>query len=282
MDDPRRRQATLNAQSRSLWDAFAEHRGRVTGLLTAGAEPDPSMSRLCVLGAGNANDLDLPALLASHREVHLVDLDAEALARGASAQGVSDHPSLRLHGGTDLTGMVDLIAGWSPHGPIPPEALAALAEEPARRVAPGLPGPFDLVASTCLLTPLIGSAFHAVGENHPQFAELVQAIRAGHLRLLGRLAAPGGAVVLITDVVSSDTLPALGTLPEPSLPGLLPRLARERNFFHGVNPEALWAAFGNDPVLRDKVVGLESLPPWRWDLQVRLYLVWALRYRVAG
>jgi hypothetical protein len=276
MDDPRRRQSTLNSQTRGLWESFTGHRGKVTGLLAAGA--DAGRSRLCVLGAGNANDLDLPALLAAHREVHLVDLDGEALRHGAGAQGVAGRPSLHLHGGVDLTGMVDVIAGWSPRSPIPDDAPAALAEAPAARVAPRLPGPFDLVASTCLLTQLVGAAYHAVGEQHPRFPELVRAVRAGHLRLLDRLGTPSGTVVLVTDVVSSDTLPELGSLPEGSLPALLPRLARERNFFHGVNPAALWSVFRNDPALRDGVSGLESLPPWRWDLRSRLYLVWALRY----
>jgi hypothetical protein len=278
VNDPKRLQAALNSASQAQWDAFASHRRKVSALLMTGA--DPGRTRLCVLGAGNGNDLDLPALLRAHREVHLVDLDPGALTRGATRQGVAEHPSLHRHGGVDVTAMLDAIATWSPRTPIPPADLAALADWPARRVGRALPGPFDLVASTCLLRPLIGNASHAVGEGHPQFEALVRAIRRGHLRLLTHLAAPGGTAVLITDLVSSDTLPALGSLPEPSLPGLLPRLAREGNFFHGVDPEVLPSLFRQDPVLNARIAGLELISPWRWTLHTRLYLVWAMKYRI--
>ena len=78
MNDPRGRQSGFNAESRDQWNAFSGHRQKVSALLGAGAEP--RAGRLCVLGAGNCNDLDLASLLQAHREVHLVDLDAVALA----------------------------------------------------------------------------------------------------------------------------------------------------------------------------------------------------------
>ena len=61
MHDPRVRQVALNAETRDHWNAFTGHRAKVTGLLAT--EPSSGMSRLCVLGAGNCNDLDLAALL---------------------------------------------------------------------------------------------------------------------------------------------------------------------------------------------------------------------------
>ena len=99
------------------------------------------------------------------------------LTCGAVRQGVGEHPSLRLFGNVDLTGLLDTIAGFTPATPIRPESLAALAERPALAVPPVLAGPYDVVASTCLLSPLIGNAFHSVGESHPQFMAMVQAIR---------------------------------------------------------------------------------------------------------
>ncbi len=64
-----RRQVAINATSRDQWEAFGEHRERLTALLAG--EGTERQSRLCVLGAGNANDLELTALLAVHGEVHL-------------------------------------------------------------------------------------------------------------------------------------------------------------------------------------------------------------------
>lgn len=277
MHDPKERQYAFNAETRDRWDTFTSHRANVTALLAA--DGDPGKTRLCILGAGNCNDLDLPTLLNAHREVHLVDLDAEALADGVSRQGVADHPGLRTYGGVDVSGMLDTIGTWSAETSIGPGELSACAEEPARRGAAMLPGPFDVVASTCLLTQLIGSVVAAVGERHPRFLELVRAVREGHLRLLARLAAPGGTLILITDLVSSDTLPSLRSTPEGSLAGLLGQVARDRNFFHGVSPAALWSMTVQHPALAAELLGLDTAPPWRWDLGPRLYLVWALRWR---
>lgn len=278
MNDPRGRQAAFNASSRGQWDGFSGHRQKVAALLGAGAAR--GRTRLCVLGVGNGNDLDLPALLEAHREVHLVDLDAEALASGVERQGVAGHPSLHRHGAIDVTGMLDTVARWSPLTPIEPADLVALVEWPSRRIGLALPGPFDVVASTCLLSPLIGNTYHAVGERHPQFQSLVRAIRAGHLRLLTRLTAPGGAAILITDVASTDTIPTLGSVPEASLPGLLREPASGRAFFHGVDPAVLTGEFRQDLVLGARVASLERIQPWLWNLHHRVYLVLAMRFRL--
>ncbi len=277
MNDPTQRQASFNAASDDQWEGFTSHRQKVSALLSAGAPL--RQTRLCVLGAGNCNDLDLTAILQSHSDVTLVDLDSEALARGAARQGLTASPSLRLAGGVDLTGMLETLGNLSPRKPIPRSALASLVEEPARRVAPKLSGPFDLVASTCLLSQLIGNAFHAVGDQHPQFMELVQAIRAGHLRLLNELCTRGGTVTLITDVVSSDTFPELWSFDESALSSVLPRLSRERNFINGVNPDVLLSTYQEDVFLGSQIADLELIAPWRWKLHARQYLVLAIRYR---
>lgn len=277
MNHPRGLQAAFNAASQDQWDSFAGHREKVSDLLGAGEVSRPT--RLCVLGAGNCNDLDLPALLKAHREVHLVDLDPQALARGVLRQGVDRHPGLHAFEGIDVTGVLDALASWTPATTIHPSDLAALADWPARRVAPTLPRPYDLVASTCLLSQLIGNAFQTVGDRHPQFMAIVQAIRVGHLRLLSHLAGPGSNAILITDVVSSDNFPALGSLPEASLSGVIPRLARERNLINGVNPAVLTTLVREDPILSAGVAGVESVPPWRWRLHDRVYLVWAMKLR---
>jgi hypothetical protein len=214
-----------------------------------------------VLGAGNCNDLDLPALLDAHREVSLVDLDAGALERGAASQGVATQPGLRLHGGLDATAMLAAMAGWTPSTTIDRADLTALAEWPCGRVAMALGGPFSLVASTCLLSQLVNTAFHVLGDRHPQFDTVLQAIRVGHLRLLAHLAGSGGDALLISDVVSSDRCPALSTIAESELAGLLPQLAKERNHIHGVHPANLVTDLRNDPLLRRQVAAVETVPP---------------------
>jgi hypothetical protein len=272
------RQREFNQESRDRWESFAGHREKVTRLLGSGVAP--ATGRLCVLGAGNCNDLGLATLLETYREVHLVDLDAEALAAGLRRQSVATHPGLHQHGNFDVTGMLDVMSTWSPQARIDPTDVAACADVPVQSIAPLLPGPFEVVVSTCLLSQLILYLVHTVGEGHPQFLMLLQSVRAGHLRLLTHLVAPGGTAILITDVVSSETVPTLGSVPDAALSGLLARLIRERNFFHGVNPAVLDTLATHDPVLRTHKLNQETLSPWRWDLGPRLYLVSAMRYRI--
>src|SRR6185437_4823832 len=112
MDRLGRRQIAFNATSRDQWEAFAEHRRCLTAVLARG--PTVGRSRLCVLGAGNTNDLDLTALLTAHREVHLVDIDSQALALGVARQGVAKHPGLHLHGGVDVTAMLGVLSDRTP------------------------------------------------------------------------------------------------------------------------------------------------------------------------
>lgn len=280
MDELRGRQLHFNTSSRDQWDGFAEHRRRVSALLQPGETQ--GKDRLILLGAGNTNDLDLPALLGTYRELHLADIDAEALASGASRQGVADHQSLHLHGGLDVTAMFDAMSSWTPHSEIGQADLTALSDWPAGRVGLTLPGPFDRVASTCLLSQLIDTAAHAMGDRHPRFGPVAEAIRTGHLRLLARLTRPGGRATLITDIVSTRHLPELANVEEQDLPSMLPRLARSRNHIRAIHPFELLSAVRRDPVLADRVSGLEQARPWFWRLHGRRYLVWAMTMQLAS
>jgi hypothetical protein len=267
-------QIDFNTESRGAWDIFTSHRRRITELLQASLTP--RRSRLCVLGAGNSNDLDLQVLLSCYREIHLVDLDAEALAQGVARQGLGGNGAIQLYGGLDVTGMLDKLGAW-PADTVPEAAdLVGFVEAPIRHVTTTLPLLFDVVASTCLLSQLMGSFVKAVGEHHPRFLELLQALRLGHLRLLTHLIAAGGAGLLVSDFVSSDSFAPLGAVPEEELFHVLAQLVRERNFFHGVNPAAIAMVLRTDPVIASQLEQVEPLPPWRWNLGPRLYAVWAM------
>ena len=95
-------QAQANRSTRDHWRYFAPHRAQIQGLIL----PDVGKVRhggrsLCVLGAGNCNDVDLKALTEAFEEVHLVDLDAPALEAAVERQGVKESPRMKLHGGID-------------------------------------------------------------------------------------------------------------------------------------------------------------------------------------
>jgi hypothetical protein len=266
-----------NKDSRDSGDAFRLHREKITELLRSG--PTPRSAGLCVLGAGNCNDLDLRALLDTYREIHLVDLDGDAVAWGVAQQGAAGLLSVNCHGGIDVTGVLDMLTHWSPLATLPDKDLATCEGAPVQQVGPALPGPFEVVASTCLLSQLIRLVVHTAGEGHPRFLEAVRAVRAGHLRLLAHLVSPGGQGVLITDIVSTESFPALGSVPEVSLPTVLARLVQEGNFFHGLNPAVLASFFRTDPVVAPQVAALEQVRPWLWDFGPRVYGVCALKFR---
>ena len=268
------RQVAFNRSSNNAWDAFSEHRSQVTSLLKYGSDS----SRLCILGAGNCNDLDLTTLLQSHQEIHLVDLDGDALAQGVAKQNLTDQGHFHLHGGIDLTGMLDLMSNWSPNTPLSKTDISACINASAHCLEK-LPGPFDMVASTCLLSQLIKSIVDTIGEDHPQFVEVIQAIRLGHLRLLLKLLNPGGLGVLVTDVVSSDSYPPLASVPTQNLSQVLVQLVRQGNFFHGVNPAVIVNLFRQDPVLSQQVASLEPVGPWCWNFGPRHYAVIAVKFR---
>lgn len=269
-------QIDLNRQTVADWTTFATHRKRVTGLLSGGS-PGKSERRLCVLGAGNCNDLELGSLLRSYSQIHLVDLDAAALVGGIARQGLANEPALRPYGNVDLTGQLDEMAGWSSRTAIEAADLEACRILPSRRIDSVVPGRYDLVASTCLLSQLISFVVDTVGVEHPSFHKLLGAIRVGHLRLLMHLVVPGGTGVLITDIVSSDTAPSLASVPEGALSSVLARLIEAGNLFYGVGPAMLASACQTDPILATQSSEVVYSHPWLWHLGPRVYAVYAMK-----
>jgi hypothetical protein len=228
---------------------------------------------LCLLGAGNCNDVELAALVAAYARIRLVDCDLDAIEQGLTRQGLAGHAAIQVHGHVELSGLVDL----------PPAApLEARVEAVEKAPWPPGVGPVEVVASLCVLSQLLELAFergNLPGSNDPEQAlALVQAVRLRHLRLMTELLVPGGEATLITDCVSSDTVPALQTVSDADLPALLSACIARRNFFTGLNPAVLIDLLRHDPVFKDHVTGIAPIAPWRWQLGPRTYAVYALRW----
>lgn len=264
-----------NRQSRDAWEIFANHRRHVTQLIVQACPGlDP---RLCVLGCGNCNDLDLVRLASVFREIHLVDLDEEAVSSGVARQGAELSTSLHVHAGVDVTQALtylDSATSLAPPGSDRLEAwFAALAQLPAL----SLDGPFAVVASCCLLSQLVDSVTQSLGAKHPRLLEGILTVRHQHLRLLLELTRPGGISLLITDFVSSLTTPELAGLDDEAIAHLAPRWIRDHNYFTGLNPLAVYQQFKQLPVAVSQVAELTLCKPWRWDLGPRAYAVTAIR-----
>lgn len=264
--DPLSLQVARNTQTRLAWEGYQSHRDRVMQLLCKEAvSATPSKIRLMVLGAGNCNDLDLAQLLRHYREVHLVDLDRDALESAVSRQKVAGDPNLYLHAPVDL---------------LPDTMEAALAALPQ----------VEVVATICLISQLLEVFIAKQSRNLTdprQLSEAADKLVNQHLQRLGSLALPGGAVWLITDIVSSQTLPELASVSEEALPGLLGQALQQGNFFLGLHPgrlqqgmAALQSTQTMDPSERRVISGPSAVHvagPWKWTMGPKVFAVVAVR-----
>lgn len=267
-------QARRNAEADATWELYAPHRQRVTQLLL---DARRSLSdRLCLLGAGNLNDLDLAALSSAFREIVLVDVDEAALRRGLARQGFAEDVRLRVAAPIDVSGvfaeLTQIGSDQQAREDTINSCLRTLAQP--RRFEEQVCG--DVVASVGLLTQLIDGVLRSVGESHPRAWDVVSALRTQHLRLMLDLAAPGGTAALVTEVVSSDSCPALLSVSERDLPNLLRKEIAARNFFTGTNPAALQQLLRTEPGLIGQLASARFTEPWLWSFLTRTYAVYAV------
>lgn len=266
-----------NRVTRGDWSMFAPHRERVTRLLCEASRPNSDHPSLCVLGAGNGNDLDLDVVCETFEKITLVDLDGEALHHLVDAQPAKIRERISIVPGVDLSSILDQFATPGPHR----DRLDDLILKAKSPTTPLGLHRFDVVASTCLLTQLIDVALQGVRRwnpqldhsktDHPRISELAIAMRDGHLQLLTDLLAPGGRIVLVSDFVSSDTLPELFAVNDAQLGELVSEAINQGNFFTGVNPIVLahWFRTRPEPPFGNVQLG----PPWKWQLGNRTYAV---------
>ncbi|QDV57145.1 hypothetical protein [Rosistilla oblonga] len=271
-------QSQHNLQSRDGWDCARDHRRRVMAMLLENASPT---KRLCVLGAGNCNDIDLPELADAYREVVLVDLDGDAMLRGVEKQfsgASSPQRSAKIKTVVgDLTGISELLS-QAVDAPQNIDSIVAAIEARLQQPPDGLRTErFDTVASVCLLSQLVHSVTETIGA-HAQLLSIVQAVRRQHLHLLRHLMQPGGRGILITDFVSSLTAPQLPHVPNDQLPQYVRQLLNQQNFFTGLNPAVLAHQMQTDSQFADGLQRLQSTAPWIWDFGPRQYAVCGFQF----
>jgi len=274
------RQRDFNSKSQQSWALFENHRNQITQLIIDALQSLASASQkptMCVLGAGNGNDLDVAQLAEHFASIHVIDLDRSALDR--LWQRYDDQPEvqkkLQLVPDIEFSGITSSLAKLNEN---PAEAMAQSVYDQALRAHFSVEEKFDVVVSTCLLTQLIDAVVDTLGRENEWVVPLTIGVRDGHLNLMTSLCKTGGRRLLITDFVSSDTLPDLVSADDSASVLALARKAIEsRNFFTGANPFSI----------REKLVELKQVsdhdaveiaPPWRWQIGKRYYLVTALSY----
>jgi hypothetical protein len=236
------------ARNRETQDqpSFASHRQHVMRLIldaAAGTSVRRSTSAqsdkwptMTVIGAGNCQDIDLTTLAVAFSEIRLIDIDAVAVACAVS----------RLP--ADVTSQIRIFA---------PIDIAA---------------PLMSVAAFVSLDPAQRAAVLAAVES----AEMPERVRRGHLLRLLSLTAPGGRVLLITDLVSSDTVQELAKTLSAELPKLMFQCLQSGNFFSGLNPAVVQHDIQHIQACVELCLSSRILPPWLWHLGARSYAVYAV------
>jgi hypothetical protein len=266
VEDELAEQCASNASGLPHFEAFRGHREKLTRLLEglgvkgqgAGGE------KLCVLGAGNAYDLELEQLLTRFAEVHLVDIDAAAVTRARQRVPQGPRGRLFVHAPVELSGMFHDIERWGRMQVTPQELMGAPAAG-ARRIAAALPGPFDVVASTCLLTQLQLALLQLIGDRHQLFVALREFLSLTHLRTLAALTKPGGVALLVTDLCESACFPAGRPKDDADLPALMQELVAAGSVIHSSHPELIKITLADDPVLARSFGESEISAPWLWQ-----------------
>ncbi len=279
-------QSQINSKSRDAWEHFDSHRTRVTDLIVHVASKLPSSTKiengrpsLAIFGAGNGNDLNVERLLESFGRIHIFDLDQDALKRfqALHCQSKLSKEVIQIENPIDLSGVNTELEQY------PQSATDAHVETVANkaRTASGvsIDRQFDVVASTCMLSQLLHSVLKSVGDQHPHKNFLMIALRDGHLKLMSRAIRPGGIGLLVTDFVSSDTLPALQEAKDDETVLAIARQAIDaRNFFTGTLPWAIKDSLATMLLeSADQPWAIHS--PWKWLLgPKRSYLVTAIEF----
>jgi hypothetical protein len=260
---------TQTARGDRDWELYAAHRARLTDVIVQSGKSDDA-GRLCVLGAGACNDLDLARAAEVFSEIHLVDLDEKALMRGVARHEAPVRAKLNRHA-LDLSGLsTRRLARWRR---APPDAaeLEQVSAETLDAICDRLPGPFDVVASTCVLTQMAFALREALGERHPALETLRFALMRTHLSSLVALTAPGGAAVFASDLVSSSTFPLDS---DRDLVDVMGEVVASGAGYYAANPEVVATILSHAGTP-------EFLPPWLWTGPLdRTYLVYALRLSV--
>ncbi|MCR9295855.1 MAG: class I SAM-dependent methyltransferase [bacterium] len=276
-----KKQIDYNAKTLSLSDSYAEHRARVTErLLWAARELAGGADSLTILGCGNCNDLEPLVLQRQFRHIHLIDIDSHALSRARQRLESIGLPDVQCQefeltgifarAGCDRaadpranSGVGDLIAASRMHA----SSIELLRS--------------NCVVSSCVLSQLIDAVLSLVPQDAPDLADLIIELRRKHLATMLDCLHPGGAGLLVSDFVSSETLPELHTLPESELPRRLALAIEQGNFFTGCNPFAIF-----QQLLQLQTAGVVEQAgwskPWLWNIADKRMAVNAFWFRKAA
>jgi hypothetical protein len=273
----------VNRRLAGSWQRYEQHRAQVMALALA-TEMAPAAARsagdIVILGAGNGSDLDLPRLADTFHEIHVVDLDGEALERMRQDLPAPVRQRVVPHAPVDLSGFMDRLDVWGESFP-DDATLGQAASAAARTIHARLGREFDVVLSTGVLSQLIVPFRRAWITSGLNWQRLDAAITAVHLATLVRSTRSGGRAALAFDVLSSNDTPALSALVNRGAAELAATVDAEvaaGSIFLQPHPTTLLQQLqfpGMAPMVREP----RLTAPWLWNLGDALQLVYGLSFR---
>lgn len=247
--------------------------------MLTGAAPGRGRGRLCLLGAGACHDVDLSTLLESFAEVHLVDIDASAVAEARARVAADSRTRVRMYAPVDLSGLQARLPAWKQQPPTFAE-IETNARAATEGIAGRLPAPFDVVASTCVLTQMSFHLSDALGGDHLMLGTIRQTLLVTHLATLLTLTAAGGQALLITDLTSSNSYPLDSLARDDNLRAVMDDIVTRNAFYFAANPTLIRRLLRREDALRGRAAEPELIEPWLWTGAFsRMYLVYGFRLR---
>jgi hypothetical protein len=160
---------------------------------------------------------------------------------------------------------------------VTPQELMVAPARGAKQIAAALPGPFDVVVSSCLLTQLQLSLLQLLGDQHRLFIALRELLTLTHLRTLAALTGPSGHALLVTDLCDDSAFPAGRPSDEADLEPLMNELVRAGRVIYSAHPALFEITLKDDPVLARTFATARRSQPWLWQNGPGLrFLVYAL------
>jgi len=270
----RQAQEDMNRRAPDASDWYTSHRRHLMDEL-ARASGD-----LCVLGAGNCADLDFEYLANRFDTIHLVDLDAGAIERSRDRQAKPLRERIVLHGGRDLSGILQHLDDWAERFPSDAE-LQQTSLRAAHALLQSIGRPFDVTLSTCVLSQLVLPFQETWVMSEEEWDKLSACTTAAHLATLFGATRQGGSGFMAFDVVSSDHLPGLLAYrgrPEQELQAYVEeQVAAEQVSLSPAPSELLAQLTGSG--LGAALSSVRITLPWLWDIKSAQQLVYGLGFQ---
>lgn len=228
---------------------------------------------ISIAGAGNCQDIDLNVLAELFTEIRLIDIDAAAVNLVVSKCPPGVASRIRVFAPIDIAAPLLSDATSLATNTESRDSFLSALQTPS--VSDRIPGS-DVVVSACILSQLIDTASQIVLPEAPEFLSLIQAVRRGHLVRMLDLTSFGGRTLLITDFVSSDTVPALNQTSPAELPKLMFQCLQTGNFFSGLSPAVMQHDLQTITALVQRCASCQIHPPWQWHLGPRSFAVYAV------